>query len=115
MQRKRTLLLFTLLFAMFAPVVRAQNYNPPTHALSPEVQQHVDMAYLLLNGEVSKDHLPMFLSSGGIPIDPSRTMSPLQEMAANKKTAPATKAFDQFYYLGMNTVGSWALNTSEGI
>src|SRR5258708_11442473 len=29
--------------------------------------------------------------------------------------APPTKVFDQLYYLGMNSVASWALETSDGI
>jgi metallo-beta-lactamase class B len=96
--------------AGLAGAVRAQSYEPPTHSLSPRVQHQVDMAYLVLNGDVSKTHIPSLLFS----VDP--VAFPDQLAAAGKKpTLPATKVFDQLYYLGINTVSAWALDTSDGI
>ncbi len=110
-------LVLLLALSSAAVLVRAQgrDYEPPTRALPPDVQQHVDMAYLLLNGAVNRDGLTMFLFSGGLPMLPKGAPSPLQEAAANKKIAAPAKAFDQLYFLGMNTVNAWALDTSDGI
>jgi metallo-beta-lactamase class B len=86
-----------------------QAYEPPVHTLPPQVQQHVDLAYLALNGAVTDSQLSTMLfgvlprapgGAGGMPKQPIQ---------------PATRVFDQLYYLGMDWVSSWALVTSDGI
>src|SRR5437763_12097075 len=103
--------------AIAVGVARAQSagksYDPPAHSLAPEVQYNVDLAFLLLNGDLSKDRLPQVLIGGGV--IPTDGKTPLQELSGKVETVPPFKAFDQLYYFGMNTVGSWALNTSDGI
>ena len=91
----------------------ARSYDPPTRSLPADVQYNVDLAFLLLNGDVSKDRLPQVLIGGGV--IPTDGKTPLQELSGKVETIPPFKAFDQLYYFGMNTVGSWALNTSDGI
>ena len=84
----------------------------PTFTVPAEVKQHADLAYLLAEGAVSKDHLGALLH--GISYDPRVTPDP---MTLRRRALAVTqvKAFDQLYYFGMNTVGSWALNTPDGI
>src|SRR4051812_26809106 len=112
MKRLRPVLLGGLVYFAAAGVSPAKSYDPPRTDLPLAVQDHIDMAYLLWNGEVSKDFLTMLLygnvnpSSGG--------PAPLTIYAAHKQVTPPVKAFDQLVYLGMNTVGSWALKTSKG-
>jgi metallo-beta-lactamase class B len=107
-----------LLKAQTAQVGQPKN-SPPTESLPPQVQQHVDAAYLIMNGDVSDLRLPQVLSSVFIypqspaSISPQANNSPEGRMV--RTTAPPTKAFDQLYYFGMNLVGSWALVTSDGI
>ena len=90
-----------------------KGYDAPTHSLPPDVQYNVDLAFLLLNGDLSKDRLPQVLVGGGV--IPTDGKTPLQELSGKVETIPPFKAFDQLYYFGMNTVGSWALNTTDGI
>jgi len=92
--------------------VLAADYDAPYHDLAPELQFNVDMAYLLLGGNVTKGRLPTVLTEGHI-FPEGKT--PLQAESENKRTLPPFKAFDQLTYLGMNTVGSWAVKTSAGI
>ena len=88
----------------------AQSYEPPVHDQPPRVQQHIDLAYLALNGSVSASQLASVFSN----IDPK--VWPEQLVAArNNPMMPATKAFDQLVYLGINTVSAWVLVTSDGI
>lgn len=91
----------------------ARSYESPTHSLPADVQYDVDLAFLLLNGDVSTARLPQVLIGGGV--IPTDGKTPLQELSGKVETIPPFKAFDQLYYFGMNTVGSWALNTSDGI
>jgi metallo-beta-lactamase class B len=90
-------------------VVFGQAYEPPVHSLPPQVQQHVDLAYLTLNGAVTDSQLSTMLfgvlprnggGQGGMP---------------RKPIQPATRVFDQLYYLGVDWVSAWALVTSDGI
>ena len=72
------------------------------------VQDHILAATLIVGQDKT---LPQTLLPNLIPIvtggEPPRPAGPT--------AAAPTKAFDQLYYLGMNTVGSWALVTSAGI
>ena len=88
----------------------AEPYDAPQTSLPEAVQDHIDLAYLILKGDVSQRNLPSTLN----PIDGKIFDS---GVPASRKlpTQPAAKAFDQFYYLGINTVSAWALDTSDGI
>src|ERR1044071_390089 len=92
--------------------VVAADYDPPYHNLPPELQYQVDLAYLLMDGKITKGRLPTDFTQGHI-FPPGKT--PLQAESDNKRTLPPFKPFYQLTYLGMNTVGSWALKTSAGI
>jgi metallo-beta-lactamase class B len=94
-----------------APVVAA-DYDAPNHDLAPELQYNVDLAYLLMGGKVAPGRLATLLTEGHI-LPPGKT--PLQAESENKRTLPPFKPFDQLTYLGMNTVGAWAVKTSAGI
>lgn len=84
-------------------------YEAPTHALSPRVQQHLDQAYLALNGAVSDQ----FIASHVGMIAPGVFGPPMPP--AGTPQLPATRVFDQLYYLGVPSVSAWALVTSDGI
>ena len=95
--------------ALSGIVLSAQDYEPPIHDQSPAVQQHLDLAFFALNGAVSKMHLKVMMN--GIPQGgASGPRGPMK-----MPTLPATKVFDQLYYLGHSDVSSWALATSDGI
>ena len=85
-------------------------YNAPASSLPSSVQHPIDMAYFILNGDVSKRFLPAALNV----IDGKTFPDPIQQAQAYARL-PATKAFDQFYYLGTPVVSAWALDTSGGI
>jgi metallo-beta-lactamase class B len=93
-----------------AAPVPAKRYAPPGHDLPPRVQQHIDLAYLAMNGDVSPAHITSLLFSIAPDVYPD-------QLAAARKNPPlpATQAFDQLYYLGIAGVSAWALNTSDGI
>jgi metallo-beta-lactamase class B len=103
-----TLLLAGASQASSAPSPAA--YNSPPTTLPASVQHHIDLAYLLLNGEVSRRYMPALLSV----IDGAAFGNPMQQVQS-LAPLPAVKAFDQFYYLGTPVVTAWALNTSDGI
>lgn len=96
-------------------------YEPPTHALPPRVQQHVDQAYLALNGAISDLALPSQLAL----VDPKAFPNPAATQPDGRfalmidgkvqPQLPATKVFDQLYYLGVPFVSAWALVTRDGI
>ena len=96
------------LFVAACAVLQAQSYEPPVHDLSPAVQQHVDLAFFASNGAVSRGHIRTMMY--GIPMGNSGPRGPMK-----MPTLPATKVFDQLYYLGHEDVSSWALLTSDGI
>jgi metallo-beta-lactamase class B len=82
----------------------AQDAAQPA-ARSPAVQAHIDAAHFL-NKELPGSLFPNLLSAmpnSGLPRN------------TNKSVAPFTKAFDQFYFIGLGSVGSWVLDTSGGI
>lgn len=68
------------------------------------------MAYLLLKGDVSARNLP-----GTLYLIDEKTFEAPVPASRKLATQPAAKMFDQFYYLGVNWVSAWALDTSDGI
>jgi len=101
---------YHLLALLLPAIAAAEPYDAPQTALPESVQGHIDLAYLILKGDVSRGNLPGTLYL----VDDKTFQSPVP--AAQKlPSQPAAKAFDQFYYLGINWVSAWALNTSDGI
>jgi metallo-beta-lactamase class B len=92
------------------PLAAAESYDAPQTGLPEAVQSHIDLAYLMLKGDVSRGNLP-----GTLYLVDDKTFESPVPAARQHPSQPAAKAFDQFYYLGINTVSAWALNTSEGI
>jgi metallo-beta-lactamase class B len=88
----------------------AASYDAPQTGLPASVQDHIDTAYLISRGDISTGNLPGTLYL----VDDKVFASPIPE-ARKLTTQPAVKAFDQFYYLGINTVSAWALDTRDGI
>src|SRR5258706_2244571 len=88
----------------------AEPYDAPRTGLPETVQSHIDLAYLILKGDISRGNLP-----GTLYLVDDKTFESPVPAARKLPSQPAVKAFDQFYYLGINTVSAWALNTSEGI
>jgi metallo-beta-lactamase class B len=90
--------------------VPGKAYDAPQTTLPASVQDHIDMAYLLADPRVSVRNAPgtMYVADDKVfqnPVPVFRKMP----------SQPATKAFDQFYFLGVNWVSAWALNTKDGI
>ena len=79
----------------------AQKPTPRSQA----VQDHIDAAQFLMQG------LPPGLFTNLL------SAMPNSGLARNliKDDAPPTKIFDQLYFFGLGSVGSWALVTSDGI
>jgi metallo-beta-lactamase class B len=97
--------------ALCLPVMAAaESYDAPQTGLPESVQSHIDLAYLILKGDVSRRALP-----GTLYLVDDKTFESPVPAAQKRPSQPAVKAFDQFYYLGINWVSAWALNTSEGI
>jgi metallo-beta-lactamase class B len=88
----------------------AESYDAPQTGLPEAVQSHIDLAYLILKGDVSVRNLPATLY-----LVDDKTFEPPVPASRKLPSQPAVKAFDQFYYLGTSFVSAWALNTSEGI
>lgn len=92
-------------FAALAAGARAQESKPEKPGPDPMAfLDHVNMAKLL-----AADDLKPSLVDCAIP--------PVNAAASVGKNmdAPPTKIFDQLYYLGMNSVTSWAIVTRDGI
>jgi metallo-beta-lactamase class B len=88
----------------------AEAYDAPQTGLPEAVQSHIDLAYLILKGDVSLRNLP-----GTLYLLDEKTFEPPVPAARKLTSQPAARAFDQFYYLGTSVVSAWALNTSDGI
>jgi metallo-beta-lactamase class B len=82
----------------------AANLKPET----PAVQQHIDNARLLAGSD------PNYLGVFALCQSPE-AFNQYRTVVKTNAVAPPTKVFDQLYYLGMTSVGSWALATSAGI
>jgi len=86
------------------PAAQGQEAVQPA-ARSPAVQAHIDAAHFL-NKDLPATMFPNLLSAmpnSGLPRN------------TNKSVAPFTKVFDQLYFIGLGSVGSWALDTGDGI
>ncbi len=74
-------------------------------ATSTPAEQHVDTAYQLAGDTFIKTTAELQCS------DDNRAMAFFKD----KSVPPATKIFDNLYYVGVSTVGAYALQTSDGI
>lgn len=73
------------------------------------LQAHLDSAKTLARMDVSPAILKVLCE------DPKTVPLFLAPIVASSKIIAPTKAFDDLIYLGMDFVGSWALNTPDGI
>jgi metallo-beta-lactamase class B len=110
MRQSPVLAAVTLSALAAVAVVAAEPYDAPQTGLPAAVQSHIDLAYLILKGDVSRGNLP-----GTLYLVDDRTFQSPVPAAQKLPAQPAVKAFDQFYYLGINWVSAWALDTSDGI
>ena len=104
MMMRKGLVVMASLGLLAAGAAQGQNAAQPA-ARSPAVQAHIDAAHFL-NKDLPASLFPNLLSAmpnSGLPRN------------TNKSVAPFTKVFDQFYFIGLGSVGSWVLNTSDGI
>jgi len=99
-----------------AQAAAAQEDAAPTEkemADSPEAQKHIAAAMKLAKSDLVEEAKIMCTASGprrpavirqlaGLPAEPQAVIEP-------------TKLFDNLYYFGFNTVGGWAVPTSDGI
>lgn len=106
----KAMLLGAVALAFAATAAAAQVVPPPGRALPPEVQHQVDLAYLLADGELYEGYLPTLM--GGL-TNPGKE-TPLAVLGRLPDPI-VVKAFDNLYYIGGGGVGTWALNTSDGI
>jgi len=91
-----------------ASSVRAQTPRKPD---SPAVDAHVKAAAAIASGNPYLTPQP-FRYLCAVPQTGGDTAAGETGAAA---TVPPFKAFDQLYYLGLTSVGAWALTTSDGI
>ena len=106
----KRLVMAAAVLALPAGVAWGQGSAAPQSGLPEAVQSHVDKAYAILKGDVSKRSLPGLLYLINDKVFPA----PVPE-TRKLPNLPATKVFDQFYYLGENWLNAWALNTPDGI
>lgn len=106
----KRLLIGALLAALPAGWVAAAPFDAPKTNLPASIQDHIDLAYLVANGDISQRNLPGTLYVTG----DKNFQNPVPEMM-KLPDQPATRMFDQFYYLGIDWVSAWALNTPDGI
>jgi metallo-beta-lactamase class B len=78
-------------------------------ALPSMLQTHLDNAKLLMGTN------PNLQGMQTLCIDLKEWGKFRQDNTAHQQVLPPTKVFDQLYYIGMSSVGSWALVTSDGI
>jgi metallo-beta-lactamase class B len=102
--------LLSVVFLCLSSLAMAEPYDAPQTNLPEAVQSHIDLAYLILKGDVSLRNLP-----GTLYLVDDKTFEPPVPASRKLPAQPAVKAFDQFYYLGTGFVSAWALNTSDGI
>lgn len=86
---------------LLAPLVTISAQTP--------LQAHLDSAKMFARMDVSPAILKVLCD------DPKDLPAFLGPIVAGSKVMPPTKAFDNLVYLGMDFVGSWALNTPDGI
>lgn len=99
-----------LILATSTQVYAQKKYDPPVHSLTDGVQRSVDLAYLLANGDANPDYLPtLFAPLFKTPYD----QTPLGK--ADRKTPVVAKVFDNLFYVGFASVGTWVLRTSDGL
>ncbi len=110
MRNAKNVLLTAAAICCLPFAARPANYDAPQTGLPEAVQSHIDLAYLILKGDVSQRNLP-----GTLYLIDSKTFEPPVPIAKKLPAQPATRAFDQFYYLGTGFVSAWALKTSQGI
>ena len=75
--------------------------EPDSQGMTTQIQNHIKAATLLAGEDI---RINRFVCA-----------PPAIPEPGDKQVAPPTKAFDQLYFLGMDSVGSWALVTSDGI
>jgi metallo-beta-lactamase class B len=94
----------------------AQDKSYKLTALPPDVQQHIAAGRALTGGPVPKSAVGEFFNTARFAnyVDPKLLPPPDHPMGAHELLAP-TRAFDQLYYVGNVFVGSWVLNTPDGI
>ena len=103
MRRTRAMFVAAVaLCAVAALAIRAgAQETSPVHRANFQFQDHVDNAKLLAAGDLPPEEIS--LTAVCRPNSAAPTGEPI--------VAPPTKVFDQLYYLGMNSVASWALVT----
>ena len=83
--------------------------SPASAQATPEMAAHIDSARTLSGTDVSPAIMKVLCA------DPKEVSAFLLPIMMKSTTMPATRSFDDLYYLGTDFVGSWALNTSDGI
>jgi len=97
----------------------AQQEAPKTFklpGLPAETQRHIRAGEALTGGPVPKSAVGEFFNTSRNAgyVDPKLLPQADHPMGA-RDLLPPTKAFDQVYYVGNVFVGSWVLNTADGI
>jgi len=94
----------------------AQNEPYKLAAMPADVQQHIAAGRALTGGAVPKSAVGEFFNTARNAhyVDPKLLPQADHPMGDRGLLAPS-KAFDQLYYVGNDFVGSWVLNTPDGI
>jgi metallo-beta-lactamase class B len=112
-------LCLSVALCMAAGLAAAQQQTPKRFklpALPAETLKNIRAGEALTGGPVPKSAVGEFFNTSRNAgyVDPSLLPQADHPMGARDPLPPA-KAFDQFYYVGNVFVGSWLLNTPEGI
>jgi metallo-beta-lactamase class B len=81
---------------------------------SPEVLTHINNAYLLAGKDLSPTYIPSLFIVPRRGLGAPAMVAPSPSLGGAARVPP-TKMFDQLYYVGSSTLGSYALRTSDGI
>ena len=107
MFRSRIILLAASALAFFALDAGVRAQDSTTEKPGPDPMaflNHVNLAKLI----AADDLKPSLVDCAIPPVNAAASVGKVVD-------APPTKVFDQLYYLGMNSVASWAIVTREGI
>lgn len=104
---KRTFTAF-MLSGLCVSTIHAQG-----EVVERQVQGLVDLAFLLADEAPYAGALPQFLSSGGVHEGGPGSLSDLREAGGGEPIV--VEAFDNLFYIGFASVGSWVYDTGNGL
>jgi len=120
MSHKRVTLVAALALGLAASVAGAQPQPPTTPprlaALPADTAAHIKAGMALTGGAVPKSAVGEFFNTARFAnYVPGHLLPQPDHPMGARELLPPARAFDQLYYVGNVFVGSWVLNTPDGI